>query len=59
MHDVADKYDCNQYIKYRHTIKSAIWNEDEAKWDITIQGADGSTFLDKVDVFINAGGVLK
>lgn len=59
MHEVADKYDCNQYIKYNHTIKSAIWNEDEAKWNITIQRTDGTTFLDKVDVFINAGGVLK
>jgi cation diffusion facilitator CzcD-associated flavoprotein CzcO len=59
MHSVADKYDCNKYIKYQHTIKSAIWNENDGKWDIKVQQADGTVFIDNVDVFINAGGVLK
>lgn len=59
MHSVADKYDCNKYIKYQHTIKSAIWNENDAKWDIKVQQEDGTIFTDNVDVFINAGGVLK
>ncbi|KAJ5805148.1 hypothetical protein N7474_011035 [Penicillium riverlandense] len=59
MHGVADKYDCNKYIKYQHTIKSAIWNEDTAKWEIQVKRADGSVLDDEVDVFINAGGVLK
>jgi cation diffusion facilitator CzcD-associated flavoprotein CzcO len=59
MHGVADKYDCNKYIKYQHTIKSAIWNEDTAKWEIQVKRADGSMLDDEVDVFINAGGVLK
>ncbi|KAJ5604597.1 hypothetical protein N7510_009751 [Penicillium lagena] len=58
MHSVADKYDCNKYIKYQHTIKSAIWNEDTAKWEIQVKRADGSMLDDEVDVFINAGGVL-
>lgn len=59
MHSVADKYDCNKYIKYQHTIKSAVWNEDKAKWEIQVQKVDGTVFKDEVDVFINAGGVLK
>lgn len=59
MHGVADKYDCNKYIKYQHTIKSAIWNEDTAKWEIQVKRANGSMLEDEVDVFINAGGVLK
>lgn len=59
MHQVADKYDCNKYIKYEHSIKSAIWNESDAKWAIKVQKEDGSIVEDNVDVFINAGGVLK
>ncbi|KIA75798.1 hypothetical protein HK57_00412 [Aspergillus ustus] len=58
MHDVAHKYDCNQYIKYRHAIKGAVWSEEDAKWEISVQGPDGAVFQDRVDVFINAGGVL-
>ena len=59
MHDVADKYDCNKYIKYNHAIKSAVWNEVSGKWDIRVQDDRGLEFLDGADVFINAGGVLK
>ena len=59
MHDVADKYDCNRYIKYNHKVTSATWIEDKGKWHITVQGSDGQTIHDEVDVFINAGGILK
>jgi len=59
MRSVADKYDCNKYIKYQHTIKSAVWNEDKAKWRIEVEKNDGIVFNDEVDVFINAGGVLR
>ncbi|KAL2841973.1 hypothetical protein BJX68DRAFT_278502 [Aspergillus pseudodeflectus] len=58
MHGVADKYDCNKYIKYRHAIKGAVWDEEDAKWELSVQSPDGSVFQDRVDVFINAGGVL-
>ncbi|OAA68631.1 Flavin monooxygenase-like protein [Niveomyces insectorum RCEF 264] len=58
MKDVAAKYDVNKYIKFRHAIRSATWNEATGKWEIQVEAGDGSTFLDKCDVFINAGGVL-
>ncbi|KAL5340957.1 hypothetical protein BJX70DRAFT_406699 [Aspergillus crustosus] len=58
MHGVADKYDCNQYIKYQHAIKSAVWSEEKSKWDLQVEKSDGSIIKDEVDVFINAGGVL-
>ncbi|KAL3481293.1 hypothetical protein BJX99DRAFT_271239 [Aspergillus californicus] len=58
MHNVADQYDCHQYIKYRHTIKSAVWNEAKAKWGLQVETGDGTIIEDEVDVFINAGGVL-
>ncbi|KAL3442851.1 hypothetical protein BJX65DRAFT_312463 [Aspergillus insuetus] len=58
MHGVADRYDCNRYIKYQHAIKGAVWDEEDAKWEISVQSPDGTVFQDRVDVFINAGGVL-
>ncbi|KAL4876146.1 hypothetical protein BJY04DRAFT_231971 [Aspergillus karnatakaensis] len=58
MRGVADKYECNQYIRYQHTIKSAIWSEEKAKWELQVQQSNGAIFKDEVDVFINAGGVL-
>ena len=59
MHGVSDQYDCNRFIKYRHSVKSAIWNEQKGKWEMKIQNGDGAIIDDEVDVFINAGGVLK
>ena len=45
-------------MKFRHEVKSAVWNEGGSKWMLKIQHGD-SIFEDKCDVFINAGGVLK
>lgn len=59
MHKVAKEFDCYKYIKYQHTIKSAIWKEEESKWDIEVRTPNGTILQDKADVFINAGGVLK
>ncbi|KAL5040848.1 hypothetical protein BDW71DRAFT_201844 [Aspergillus fruticulosus] len=58
MHKVARQYDVYKYIKYQHTVTSAVWIEEEGKWDIWIRTPDGTIIQDKVDVFINAGGVL-
>ena len=59
MHEVADKYNCKKYIKLRHTIQSAKWNESKGKWELEIKNGDGNILMDEVYVFINAGGVLK
>lgn len=59
MHSVADKYDCNRFIKYQHAIKSAMWNEVKGKWELRVQRGDGKIVDDEVDVFVNAGGILK
>lgn len=59
MHDVADKFDCKKYIKLQHSIQGARWNESKAKWELEVKNAEGNVFSDKVDVFINASGVLK
>jgi cation diffusion facilitator CzcD-associated flavoprotein CzcO len=58
MKKTATKYKVNQCMKFNHEVKSAIWDEKECKWTLTIQNAD-NIFEDKCDVFVNAGGVLK
>lgn len=59
MHDVCDKYDCNKYIKYKHSINGATWNESKGKWDIQVQDHNKKLIHEEADVFVNAGGVLK
>lgn len=59
MKDVANRYDAEKYIKYSHAVKGARWNEARGKWEVTVQNADGPSFVDDCDVFVNAGGVLK
>jgi cation diffusion facilitator CzcD-associated flavoprotein CzcO len=63
MHHVADRYECKQYIRFRHTIRSAVWEEGMGKWVLEVengQGKEGERILrDEVDVFVNAWGVLK
>jgi cation diffusion facilitator CzcD-associated flavoprotein CzcO len=59
MHDTADKYDCNRFFKYNHNVKSAVWSEQKSKWDLKVDSGDGTIIDDEVDVFVNAGGILK
>jgi cation diffusion facilitator CzcD-associated flavoprotein CzcO len=58
MKKTAKKYKVDEYMKFNHEVKLAIWNEKECKWTLSIQNGD-NIFEDKCDVFINAGGVLK
>ncbi|KAF9882919.1 hypothetical protein FE257_004900 [Aspergillus nanangensis] len=53
----AGKYGVEDYIKYNHSVKSAVWDESGGKWHVWIQ-AGGRLFEDVCDVFVNAGGVL-
>lgn len=59
MKDVARKYEVEQFIRYRHSVCSAVWREEDGKWEIKVQKEDGSVFTDVCDVFVNASGVLK
>jgi hypothetical protein len=46
-----------RYIKLEHSIRRAEWIDGQ--WHITVERADGSTFVDVCDMFLNGGGVLK
>ena len=57
MKSVASQYSCEKYIEYKHTVKSAVWQEHSGKWCLTVTAND-KEFVDVCDVLINAGGVL-
>lgn len=59
MKDVERKYECAKYIKLKHSIQSAVWNESKGKWQLKVRDSAGVEFSDEADAFINAGGVLK
>jgi cation diffusion facilitator CzcD-associated flavoprotein CzcO len=33
---VADKYQTRQYMKFRHPVRQARWDEDKGTWTLTI-----------------------
>ncbi|KAK4635895.1 FAD-binding monooxygenase moxY [Fulvia fulva] len=57
MTDVATEHDLLRFVKLRHQITKAEWQEDIGKWRVTVRGPDG-TFDDFADFFINGGGCL-
>ncbi|KAF2467914.1 FAD/NAD(P)-binding domain-containing protein [Lindgomyces ingoldianus] len=57
MKDVAKAYVCEKFVAYSHTVTSAVWQEQEGKWRLTVE-SEGHEFIDICDVLINAGGIL-
>lgn len=47
-----------QYIHLRHTLTSAHWDENNAKWNVTIRRPDGEEFVDTADVLFLGVGAL-
>lgn len=58
MKKTAKKYQIEDYIKYKHQVKHAKWDEAKGKWMLHVE-SEGISFDDSCDIFINAGGVLK
>ncbi|KAF2179966.1 FAD/NAD(P)-binding domain-containing protein [Zopfia rhizophila CBS 207.26] len=58
LEDVSEKYHCSRFIKLRHKVESAVWNEESAKWDLTIMNDQASSFRDSCDVLLNGAGIL-
>jgi len=59
--NLAEKYGLMKYIKLRHKVVGAWWNEENQEWSVDIQRGDDPTDIihDKCNVLFNAGGVLK
>ncbi|KAK6836029.1 hypothetical protein PG987_006524 [Apiospora arundinis] len=57
MKRTAEKYDLCKHIQFNSEVERAIWDEDTAKWQITIRQGDTSKRED-ADFFINSSGFL-
>lgn len=57
---VADKYGLRKYIKLRHSVDRAEWDETTGKWTVKVTNhEDNTTFEDQCDILVNASGVFK
>ncbi len=57
---VAAKYDVEKYMSFQCKVTRAQWNDETAKWSVTIQPTHdgGVEFTDEADVLISAIGLL-
>ncbi|KAJ7184393.1 FAD/NAD-P-binding domain-containing protein [Mycena filopes] len=55
---LVDKFNLWGYIRLRHEVVKAEWDDDAKKWRLHIRGPNGEEFQDDCDVFVNGGGVL-
>ncbi|KAK1531951.1 hypothetical protein CPAR01_11600 [Colletotrichum paranaense] len=53
--DIADKYDVRKYIRFRHSVTSAEWSEEKARWIVKVQTNDG-VVTDEANFLITATG---
>ncbi|TVY43886.1 putative sterigmatocystin biosynthesis monooxygenase [Lachnellula subtilissima] len=57
--DTAEEHGLRKYIKFKHQIMGATWNEEKGRWDMRIQNlSSGLEFDDWCDFFINSSGYL-
>jgi cation diffusion facilitator CzcD-associated flavoprotein CzcO len=57
--DFADKYNLRQYIKTKHQIVGARWNDEKYVWDVEVKNlATGLVVHDSCNILINAGGIF-
>jgi cation diffusion facilitator CzcD-associated flavoprotein CzcO len=56
---VADKYNVRRFMKFRHQCTEARWDEETAKWHVTLLDlASGQVVQDVGDVLMTGVGAL-
>ncbi|KAJ6151208.1 hypothetical protein N7470_007802 [Penicillium chermesinum] len=55
---VAGKYGCWKYIKLKHRVLDASWDEGKSKWKLQVQDDAGTSHQDECNVLIQATGSL-
>ncbi|VDB82952.1 unnamed protein product [Peniophora sp. CBMAI 1063] len=55
---VVEKHKLMPYIHLNHNMISAKWDEDTAKWSVTIRRPNGQEFVDTCDVLFLGVGAL-
>ncbi|KAH6988179.1 putative monooxygenase [Ilyonectria sp. MPI-CAGE-AT-0026] len=57
--DTATRFDLNKYIKLKHKVTGAVWDEDKGKWTVTVENQEtGKAFKDYGHFLINGSGFL-
>lgn len=55
-----DIFGLEKYMKLSHEVIRADWNDNDGLWHVQVKDLlSGTIFVDKAEVFINGGGVLK
>lgn len=56
---VADKFGASRFIKTKHEVKKCVWDEEEKKWNVTVEDlATGDTIEDSANFLVTAKGLL-
>lgn len=56
---IAQKYELYRYIKLKHNVCEAIWNEEEGVWRVRIRILEtGEVIEDHCHILINGTGIL-
>ena len=48
-----------KYIKLEHAVTGAYWQPEKGEWEVRVRRPDGTEFVDRCNVLVNGGGVLK
>jgi cation diffusion facilitator CzcD-associated flavoprotein CzcO len=57
--DTAKEHGLRKYIKFKHEIVGATWNEEKGRWDMRIHNlSSGFEFDDWCHFFVNSSGYL-
>jgi cation diffusion facilitator CzcD-associated flavoprotein CzcO len=60
MRQIVDDEGMMFYIRLRHQVVDAKWNEERSKWVVSVLNLQDNTVLrDECDVLLNGGGFLK
>lgn len=58
--DIVDRFDLRRYMKLRHEVIGADWDDDKGVWNVKIKDSvTGSVFIDTAEILINGAGILK
>ncbi|BCS27046.1 flavin-containing monooxygenase [Aspergillus puulaauensis] len=55
--DTVEKFELKEEIQFNTKLTSAIWNENEGKWELKLQRGD-EVLTDKADIVVDGSGVL-
>ncbi|KAH9479351.1 Putative sterigmatocystin biosynthesis monooxygenase stcW [Psilocybe cubensis] len=55
----SKKYELEKYIKLKHQVSKATWDDKKGGWDVEIANlSNGNVIQDSCDILVNAAGVL-